>query len=128
MANDENLIPLNKRTKEEQREIAKQGGIKSGKIRREKKMLKDIINIIGTTPLPAKERNKIFPNILGSGIDIDDITYDVGLIIGQYLSGINGDTKAATFIRDTGGQKPNDKVDLTTNIPIVITGEDEIED
>lgn len=37
MANDENLIPLNKRTKEEQREIAKQGGIKSGKIRREKK-------------------------------------------------------------------------------------------
>ena len=39
MANDgiENLIPQNERTKEEQREIARQGGIASGKARREKR-------------------------------------------------------------------------------------------
>lgn len=39
MANDgiENLIPQNERTKEEQRKIARQGGIASGKARREKR-------------------------------------------------------------------------------------------
>ena len=39
MANDgiENLIPQSERTKEEQREIARQGGIASGKARREKR-------------------------------------------------------------------------------------------
>ena len=35
--NTDNLIPMNKRTKKEQREIAKKGGIASGKIRRKKR-------------------------------------------------------------------------------------------
>ena len=39
MAN-ENLIPLNERTKDEQRKIQKKGGIASGKVRREKAHLK----------------------------------------------------------------------------------------
>lgn len=44
-----NLIPQNKRTKEEQREIARMGGIASGQARREKKatqkILQDILNL-----------------------------------------------------------------------------------
>nr|DAK58189.1 MAG TPA: hypothetical protein [Caudoviricetes sp.] len=36
MANEENLIPLNKRTKSEQREIQRKGGIASGKVRKER--------------------------------------------------------------------------------------------
>jgi hypothetical protein len=38
----DNLIPLNERTKEEQREIARMGGIASGKARREKKLMSQI--------------------------------------------------------------------------------------
>ena len=51
MANEttKNLIPQNKRTKDEQREIARMGGIASGKARREKqktqKILADIVSI-----------------------------------------------------------------------------------
>lgn len=45
MAN-ENLIPLNKRTKDDQREIQKKGGIASGKVRREKADLKKKVNQI----------------------------------------------------------------------------------
>lgn len=37
MANEQNLIPLNKRTKSEQREYQKKGGQKSGEVRRQKK-------------------------------------------------------------------------------------------
>ena len=39
--NNENLIPLNKRTKSERREIARKGGIASGEKRRAQKMLQE---------------------------------------------------------------------------------------
>ena len=50
MANEnKNLIPFNERTESEQREIARQGGIASGKARREKQktqqILADIVSI-----------------------------------------------------------------------------------
>ncbi len=38
-----NLIPLNRRTKKEQRSIAKSGGIASGISRREKRQMKEIL-------------------------------------------------------------------------------------
>lgn len=43
MAGAENLVPQNKRTKEEQREIARQGGIASGKARQQKKTMREIL-------------------------------------------------------------------------------------
>lgn len=39
----EDLIPLNRRTKDEQKEIAKKGGIKSGAARRRRKAIKEIL-------------------------------------------------------------------------------------
>lgn len=46
---EENLIPMNERTKDEQRKIARQGGIASGKARKQqadlKKRLKEIANM-----------------------------------------------------------------------------------
>ena len=45
MANEnKNLIPFNERTEEEQREIARQGGIASGKARREKQQTRQILS------------------------------------------------------------------------------------
>ena len=41
--NKENLISLADRTKEEQREIARQGGIASGKARAEKKLMREVL-------------------------------------------------------------------------------------
>ena len=43
MANEQNLIPWNKRTESEQREYARQGGKKSGEVRRKKKAMKDMM-------------------------------------------------------------------------------------
>ena len=42
----ENLIPFNKRTEEEQREIARQGGIASGEARREKATFKKTLEML----------------------------------------------------------------------------------
>ena len=43
MANEKNLIPFDERTKNEQREIERQGGIASGIARREKKTVQKIL-------------------------------------------------------------------------------------
>ena len=42
----ENLIPLNERTKDEQREIARQGGIASGKVRQEKATMRKTLELL----------------------------------------------------------------------------------
>jgi len=43
MANEENLIPQNKRTKSEQRKIAQKGGVASGEARRKKADLRRVL-------------------------------------------------------------------------------------
>ena len=51
MANkgQENLIPFTERTEEEQREIARQGGIRSGEVRREKATMKATLEMLLNT-------------------------------------------------------------------------------
>ena len=44
--NESNLIPLNERTKEQQREIARQGGIASGEARREKATMRKTLEML----------------------------------------------------------------------------------
>lgn len=41
MSNEQNLIPWNQRTESEQREYARQGGQKSGEVRRQRKAMKE---------------------------------------------------------------------------------------
>ena len=43
---NDNLIPFNQRTEEEQREIARQGGIASGKVRKEKATMKKTLEML----------------------------------------------------------------------------------
>ena len=53
----ENLIPMNERTKEEQKEIAKMGGIASGKVRQEKATMKKTLEMLLDT-IPNIKENK----------------------------------------------------------------------
>lgn len=43
--NEDNLIPFNQRTEEEQRRIATMGGIASGEARREKRAMRELLEI-----------------------------------------------------------------------------------
>ena len=53
----ENLIPMNERTKEEQKQIAKMGGIASGKARQEKATMKKTLEMLLDT-IPNIKENK----------------------------------------------------------------------
>lgn len=50
-AGKDNLIPMNERTEDEQREIARKGGIESGKARRRKRTMKEAAQIILKAPV-----------------------------------------------------------------------------
>lgn len=93
----EDLIPLNERTIEEQKEIARKGGIKSGEVRREKKLLKEYLEAI----LSIKD---------DKGID-----KSTKIVIALVDRAEIGDTKAFEVIRDTLGQKPKDEIKATVS-------------
>ena len=102
-----NLIPLNKRTKSEQREIAKKGGIESGKIRREKKQMKEIINDLFSKPVTNQ---KIIDKLKTLGYKDDEITNQIAITSRAFFKALKGDIKAMEFLRDTAGQKPKDEI------------------
>lgn len=95
MANDENLIPLNERSKSEQREIQRQGGIASGKARRRKRSLKEAADLYLSLPVSDKRRwNKIARKY----VDPEDVDNQMAMIIGLTEAATAGDARAANVL------------------------------
>lgn len=94
MANEENLIPANKRSLSEARENGRKGGIRSGEVRREKKLWKDEI----MKRLGENDWNEIIDNLKERAKKND---------------------KSFEVLRDTMGQKPTDNITIEeTKSPI----------
>lgn len=55
----ENLVPVSQRTSDELREMTRKGGIASGKARREKKTMRELLEMALQTPLKDKDGNVI---------------------------------------------------------------------
>ncbi len=102
----DNLIPLDERTKDEQRRIAQQGGIASGKARRKKRTMKEAAQLI--LKLPANEKQM---KLLKSyGIEEKDCTNLMVIMAKAVQMASNGNLKAAEFVRDTLGENPKYKI------------------
>jgi hypothetical protein len=126
MAGKENLISLADRTTEEQREIAKKGGIASVKARRERKAFKETLELLLNMPLYDGKKQSInsiksFANIKGK-----NITTHEAMLIAQVQKAMKGDNQSITFIRDTIGEKPVEMIGFQ-DIELVIEDEVEIE-
>lgn len=93
---NDNLIPMNERTKDEQREIARAGGIASGEARRRKRTLRQIAEMLADETLPVPQPD-------GS---TKTLTYDVAMIQSQYQKAIaERDTQAAKFLANLLGEE-----------------------
>lgn len=81
MANEtsKNLIPQSKRTKDEQREIARKGGIASGIARREKKTVQKILNDFLSTA--AKDNPQVSKLAAKMGLQDDGSIKDLFTIV-----------------------------------------------
>lgn len=111
MANVSNLKPGEHRlTKEEQ----SAGGKASVKARRRRKLLKEIIEMVGQLPVTDGENRA---KLKALGIEDDEMTNDVLIVAALYGKAIDGDVSAFNSLRDTGGQKPVDKVENTVVAP-----------
>lgn len=93
MANEQNLKPQNKRTKSEQREIAKKGGKASGEARRERQQLKEELM-----------------SLLSDGDTQEKIC------LALVKQALRGNIKAFEIIRDTIGEKPAESIEITKSI------------
>ena len=111
MANEENLIPLNKRTKSEQREIQRKAGIASGKSRRAKKQMKELAEIMLNSKASgnAAKTAKRF----GADLEDEDVTNAAAIIAGQIASALKGNTNAAKFVMELmeGAVQQNEEED-----------------
>jgi general stress protein YciG len=110
------------KTAEEQREIARKGGIASGEAKRRRKTFKEAIELllereekVGEEKVTDEENNEQVVEILKS-------VQDIGLenLIKKYK---NGDLQTFLAIRDTIGEKPVDKTEqqVVNKIKVRIT-------
>ena len=96
MANEKNLRPQAGRTKSEQREIAKKGGIASGEARRRKKTIRETLEMMLSGKMP------------------DGVTRQDAIVVALLEKALSGDVRAFEAIRDSIGEKPGDKMNITT--------------
>lgn len=105
MANEQNLIPVTKRTKSEAREISKKGGQASGEARRKKKSMKQELDAI--LSLSAAEENVIaFDGIISKDSDASNQTLVMASAVKQALK---GNVKAMQFIVNVMGGTDKEK-------------------
>lgn len=101
MANEQNLIPWNKRTESEQREYASQGGKKSGEVRRQKKAMKDTVKMLLNLNLPDSDGKEKLKEL---GIEEEDLTIQTAILTNQVEKALKGNLDSAKFVRDTAGE------------------------
>ncbi|WP_312281736.1 hypothetical protein [Oscillibacter sp.] len=112
---NENLIPFDKRTEEEQRRIASDGGKASGAARRRKRSLKDAADLYLSLPVSDRRR---WNKIARRGIDPEDVDNQMAMIIGLTEAATQRDAKAAKVIVDLLGDTANDSGGAIEDDPI----------
>lgn len=94
---------FNNRTADEQRKIASAGGKASGEARRNKKDLREALEILLEAEHNVKDKR--------TGKETKMLGTDI-LATAIYQKAQKGNTKAFELIRDTIGQKPVEKVEI----------------
>lgn len=97
MANSENLIPNSERSPTELRKMATNGGKKSGEVRRNKKTMRDMLDYLLEKDITTNK---------------GDISTMEAIMVSMIAKASKGDVRAAEFIRDTIGQKPDSTLNL----------------
>ena len=100
MANEKNLIPLNKRAKSLQREIQSKGGKAKAKKEKEQKTFKELAKVI----LTLKPNNKVLKE-RAEMFGIDDPNNKELAVIGLMMSAINGNHNAFDRLLELADEK-----------------------
>ena len=124
--NKDNLVSLATRATEEQRKIAAMGGKASGETRRQRKTFREVFTGLLECDV-SKDALEPLQGIIKSEYG-DKITADQAMALAQIVKAVNGDTKAFEVIRDTIGEKPTDKTELSGDMGIKVELAGDIKD
>jgi hypothetical protein len=97
----EDLVPLNRRTKDEQKEIAKKGGIASGVARRKKRSMREVLKML--KDMPVKDR-KIIAQLQAAGIDDKDMTIGAAMAFSAIIHAMKGNGQMMKLVLDVMGE------------------------
>lgn len=113
MANEQNLNPC--RSKSEARERGAAGGRASGEARRRKRAMREVLDDLLQMPIKRGELKNVecLSDLTGPNGRFTllnnpkvNLTVEQAVLLTQvFLAVVQGSTKAATFLRDTAGQK-----------------------
>ena len=106
MANNENLIPFNKRTVSEQRKIQSAGGRASGEARRRKADFRKTLNMLLTAEIDSEEWKPVLEAL---GVEC---TLESALNMAMIKEGLAGNVKAYEAIAKYSGQSAQTEADL----------------
>lgn len=105
MANNENLIPFNRRSVDEAREFGRRGGKASGEARRKKADFRRTLNLLLTTEIDSEEWTPLL-NALGL-----ESTLETALNMAMIKEGLAGNVKAYEAIAKYSGQSAQTDTD-----------------
>ena len=97
MANEQNLIPLSKRSQRERKEIARKGAKATNELKKKRKTLREELLAL---------------------LETGDYQEKISLAMIQEAKA--GNTKAFEVIRDTIGEKPKDKLEVEQDKPFEV--------
>lgn len=117
----ENLIPANRQSKEQARENGRKGGIASGESKRAKKSMREMAELVLAAPVPVSK--KLEEQMQQFGFEPTEANIQLMSLLAVAKNATKGDLASLTFLRDTNGERPIDKMDLkgTLNGDINIT-------
>lgn len=100
MANEDNLIPFTSdQSREEAKKNGRKGGIASGKAKRRKKAVREVIEMLANQPLTNDKLRKSIKGIT-AGVEDDDIDLLTAATMGLFQSAIKGNEKAYKLIME----------------------------
>lgn len=114
--------------KENSSDLGRLGGIKSGETRRNKKNMREALEVLLAMPLKSGkivdvEQIKNLADAKGK-----NLTVEQAMLLVQIQKALHGDANAMQFIRDTSGQKPTEQVQVATIELPKFEGEEELKD
>lgn len=106
MANEQNLKPFGSghRSESEERAMRSKGGKKSGEKRRKKTALKKVADTLLNMPISEEAYPSVIQTLQKMGFEDDMITNQTAMMVSMWREAMDGNVRAAEFMRDTAGQ------------------------
>lgn len=131
MANEQNLMPIeevnSRRTREEHSKDSQKAGQKSGEVRRQRKAMKEQMEMLLSLPFNLKDNNgnDVVEVLASLGIEKDSIDNQMAMIIALWKTSINSNTaqqiqairEIREIVQDSQTTNKENRVQIVNDLP-----------